>query len=88
VIELPNEIEQFAEASDAVQWLADAVTEHSGATVEAVQMASLLTLARTYLIEYATHRHRGSSVDDALTATIKGELSVVAQMNQYRQSLN
>jgi hypothetical protein len=88
VIELPNEIEQFAEASDTVQWLADAVTEHSVATVETLQMVALLTLARTYLIEYATHRHRGASVDDALAATIKGELSVTAQMNKHRQGLN
>jgi hypothetical protein len=88
MLTLPNEIEQFAEASDTVQWLADAANEHIGTTDDAVQMIALLTLARSYLLEYATHRHRGMTVESALAATVKGELSISEQMDKYRQGLN
>ncbi len=39
-------------------------------------MAAILSLARSYVVEYAHHVGEGMETDDALRATIRGEMQL------------
>jgi hypothetical protein len=67
---------RITEASEAIEWLAEQAATPGEESHERTSMALVLTLARSYLIEYAAHIANGHEPYDALMATVKGELQL------------
>ncbi|MBA3597965.1 MAG: hypothetical protein H0W40_11410 [Methylibium sp.] len=74
---------QVAGADDVLSWLSEQASCLPEARENAVQMTVVLTMARLYLVEFATHLSRGMEPYDALKATANGEL----EFTQRQQDL-
>jgi len=67
--------EQIAEAASTLSWLSEQaeINPHAAGSVEA-QMVDALSLARSYVVEFAVHRSLGLSDSEAIAATARREL--------------
>jgi hypothetical protein len=76
---------RVSETIETLGWLADQVLVDSPATGEA-RMADALSVARSYLVEFAVHRSLGASDSDAASATARRELKF--DEHRLSQSVN
>ena len=67
--------EQISETASTLSWLSDQVesSPHGSSGAEA-QMVDALSLARSYVVEFAVHRSLGLSDSEAIAATARREL--------------
>ena len=67
--------EQIAETASTLSWLSEQleINPHAAGSVEA-QMVDALSLARSYVVEFAVHRSLGFSDSEAIAATARREL--------------
>src|SRR5436190_1716942 len=67
--------EQIAETASTLSWLSEQleINPHAVGSVEA-QMVDALSLARSYVVEFAVHRSLGFSDSEAIAATARREL--------------
>ena len=66
--------ERISEAVETLGWLADQVPMGSFGGAEA-QMVDALSLARSYVFEFAIHRSLGACDSEAIAATARRELN-------------
>ena len=67
---------RIAETAETLSWLTDLVQMGSnGNRCSHAEMADLLSLARSYVVEFAVHRSLGASDSEAVEAAARRELS-------------
>ena len=70
--------ERVAETAETLSWLTDLVpTGSNGDSSRHAEMADVLSLARSYVVEFAVHRTLGFNDLEAVVATARRELSSV-----------
>ena len=68
--------ERVAETAETLSWLTDLVpTGSNGDSSRHAEMADVLSLARSYVVEFAVHRSLGASDLEAAEATARRELN-------------
>jgi len=68
--------ERIAETAETLTWLTDLVqTGSNGGSSGHAEMADVLSLARSYVVEFAVHRSLGAGDLEAAVATARRELS-------------
>ena len=78
-LEPAGSAERIAETAETLSWLTDLVeTGSSGDSSSHTGMADALSLARSYVVEFAVHRSLGASDSEAAKATARRELNVDA----------
>ena len=77
--------ERISEAVETLGWLADQVPLGACEGTEA-QMVDTLSLARSYVLEFAIHRSLGASDSEATAATARRELNF--DEHRLSESLN
>jgi hypothetical protein len=71
---------RIAEAAETLSWLTDLIqTGSNGGSSGHAEMANVLSLARSYVVEFAVHRSLGASDLEAAEATARRELKSDAQ---------
>ncbi len=71
--------ERIAETAETLTWLTDLVeTGLEGHGSSHAGMADALSLARSYVVEFAVHRSLGASDLEAANATARRELNIDA----------
>ena len=72
--------ERVAETAETLSWLTDLVpTGSNGDSSRHAEMADVLSLARSYVVEFAVHRSLGASDLEAAGATARRELNSAVQ---------
>ena len=75
-LEPAGSAERIAETAETLTWLTDLVQAGSqGDSSSHAGMADVLSLARSYVVEFAVHRSLGASDLEAAEATARRELS-------------
>ena len=75
-LEPAGSAERIAETAETLSWLTDLVqTGSDGESSSHAGMADALSLARSYVVEFAVHRSLGASDSEAAEATARRELS-------------
>ena len=75
-MELAGSAKRVAETAETLTWLTDLVQAGSqGDSSSNAGMADVLSLARSYVVEFAVHRSLGASDLEAGEATARRELS-------------
>lgn len=67
--------ERIAETAETLSWLTDLVQTGSDGDSRHAGMADALSLARSYVVEFAVHRTLGASDFEAVEATARRELN-------------
>ena len=77
--------EQISETATTLSWLCEQVERrpYDAGSVEA-QMVDLLSLARSYVVEFAVHRSLGLSDSEAIAATARRDLRPVCDEHLNR----
>ena len=79
VMESAGSAERIAETAETLSWLTDLVDAGSNGNSKSQDgMADALSLARSYLVEFAVHKSLGASDLEAANATARRELNVDA----------
>ena len=81
--------EQVSETASTLSWLCEQVesSPHGAASAEA-QMVNALSLARSYVVEFAVHRSLGLSDSEAIAVTARRELQPVCADHLKRASFS
>jgi hypothetical protein len=79
--------QQIADASEAVQWLADQALSLGEEVDARLQMGLILTLARSYMLEYAANASKGVEPYDALISAARGDKQLKAQQQDLLLAL-
>jgi hypothetical protein len=75
--EAAGSAERIAETAETLSWLTDLVpTGSNGDSSGQANMVDALSLARSYVVEFAVHRTLGASDLEAVDATARRELNV------------
>jgi hypothetical protein len=78
-LEPAGSAERIAETAETLTWLTDLVQRSSeGDSSSHAGMADVLSLARSYVVEFAVHRSLGASDLEAANATARRDLNIDA----------
>ena len=75
-LEPAGSAERIAETAETLSWLTDlAETRSNGQNASYAEMADALSLARSYVVEFAVHRSLGANDSEAVEASARRDLS-------------
>jgi len=78
-LEPAGSAERIAETAETLSWLTDlAETRSNGQNASYAEMADALSLARSYVVEFAVHRSLGANDSEAVEASARRDLSSLA----------
>lgn len=81
------DLNRITDAAEAIGWLSEQAGTPGELASERLQMATLLTIARSYLVEYSVHVVRGMEPYDALVATARGDLKLSESQQDLLRAL-
>ena len=75
-LEPAGSAERIAETAETLSWLTDlAETRSNGQNASYAEMADALSIARSYVVEFAVHRSLGANDSEAVEASARRDLS-------------
>ena len=78
-LEPAGSAERLAETAETLSWLTDLVEKRSnGQSTGQTEMADALSVARSYVVEFAVHRSLGANDSEAVEASARRDLSSAA----------
>ena len=78
-LEPAGSAERIAETAETLSWLTDlAETRSNGQNASYAEMADALSIARSYVVEFAVHRSLGANDSEAVEASARRDLSSLA----------